>query len=382
MVLSIGWVAVDAGIRDGDEEGHVGAAELYLPDLYQGNVSAVVAMAWLGEGMGEYPQGFASVTAVWWWLQGGGVPGRPSVRAICLLGLLMAAWSTGRIARRYTSPDKADLAELAANGGVLLLPLGNGLSRHFMPEGLLMAAVSMALLAAVRAAERPSAGRLVVLGVAMGAGLLVKQTFVLVAALPLLWLVLGIRRAGWHRVIGALLIAGATAGPWIAGRIGSQSDYLAQSMTGQGDAGLWAHLSYYPWTTGWLGLGPVLALASLLSLSTLLKTGERRALGIGLLWLLGGMAVLTLVPKKYPRLMAPLLPAAALWWAAAVVRTQHPKIWMGAVGSLAAIWLTLASTTGLPVQIAPAGVDPGCPQQWLRPPLTSDRWPLAAVGRT
>ena len=88
LVLSVGWMAQDQGIRDGDEEGHVGAAELYLPDLADGNPGAVGAKAWWGEGMGEYPQGFAFLTAGWWWLQGGGLPGRPAVRSICLLGLL------------------------------------------------------------------------------------------------------------------------------------------------------------------------------------------------------------------------------------------------------------------------------------------------------
>jgi hypothetical protein len=116
----------------------------------------------------------------------------------------------------------------------------------------------------------------------------------------------------------------------------------------------------------------VLALASILSVAVLFRGGERRGLWLGMLWLVGGLALLTLLPKKYPRLMAPLLPAAALWWAAAVVRTARPRLWMGLTGTLAAGWLILASTIGLPLQVAPAGVDPGCPQAWLRPPQTSD----------
>jgi hypothetical protein len=372
LVLSIGWMAADQSVRDGDEEGHVGAAELYLPDLARRDLSALVAKTWLGDGMGEYPQASATITAGWWWLQDGGLPGRPAVRVICLLGLLLAAGSTGRLARRFCPPDQADLGELAATGGVLLLPLGNGLARHFMPEGLLTGVVALALLAAVRASERPSVGRVVVLGITIGAGLLVKQTFVLVVAVPLLAVLLALGRAGYRWVFGALLAAAATAGPWLLTRLGSQTEYLSQSFSGHGDAGWLAHLSYYPLTGAWLGLGPVLSLASILSLIVLIKRGERRALWLGLLWLIGGLLLLTLVPKKYPRLLAPVLPAAALWWAAAVVRTQHARLWMAGTGLLAAAWLVAASTIGLPVQVAPAGVDPGCPQEWLRAPQPSD----------
>ncbi len=380
VTLSIGWIALDKVPRDGDEEGHVGAAELYLTDLESRDLGAVLTKAWWGEGMGEYPQGFASLTAGWWWLQGGGLPGRPAVRAICLAGLLLAAWSTGRIARRLSPPDREDLAELAATGGVLLLPLSNGLARHFMPEGLLTGAVALALLAAVRAAERPSWGRAILLGVAIGGGLMVKQTFVLVALIPLLACLLALARSGWAWLIATIIGVAASAGPWIAGRLGAQTDYLTSSFSGHGDASWLGHLSYYPWSVSWLGLGPVLTLASLLSLGILIQRGERKARWLGLLWLVGGILLLTLVPKKYPRLMAPLLPAAALWWAAAVVRTQRPWAWMAGVGSLAAGWLVVASTTGLPVQLAPAGVDPGCPQVWLRPPQGSDMG-LSAVAQ-
>ncbi len=363
---------MDHVIRDGDEEGHVGAAELYLSDLSSGELGEVLKKSFLGEGMGEYPQGFATITAGWWWAQGGGRPGRPAVRAVCLLGLLMAAWSTGRIARRYAPSDRQDLAELAATGGVLLLPLCNGLARHFMPEGLLTGVVALAVLAAIRATERPSIGRAAVLGLAIGGGLLVKQTFILVAAAPLLACLLTLGRSGLGWVAVTTLTALATAGPWLAGRIATQSDYLSDSVAGQGDASLFDHLIYYPWTTGWLGLGPVLTVATVLSIVALVKRGERRARWMGIVWLVGGILVLMLIPKKYPRLMAPLLPAAAIWWAAAVVRTKRPAAWMTGVGVLAAAWLVVASTIQMPIQVAPSGVDPGCPQQWLRPPQESD----------
>ena len=67
--------------------------------------------------------------------------------------------------------------------GVLCLPLGNGLTRHFMPEGALMAAVSLAILSMFRWVERPNLSRAVQLGAVLGLGLMTKQTFILGAGL-------------------------------------------------------------------------------------------------------------------------------------------------------------------------------------------------------
>ena len=42
LVASWAWLRSDALLRDGDEEGHVGAAELFRADLLQGDVAGFV----------------------------------------------------------------------------------------------------------------------------------------------------------------------------------------------------------------------------------------------------------------------------------------------------------------------------------------------------
>lgn len=176
------WLHADRGPRDGDEEGHVGAADLLRAELEDGELVRFAGQTWRGD-MGDYPSLYPATVAAMWAGAGGGQPGRLPVRLGNAAALLVAAGAAGAVARRL-APDRSAAGLLAA-GATLLLPLSNGLARHFMPEGLLVAAAAVCALAALRAVERPSAGRLLALGLAAGAGFLVKQTFGLVA-LPLL----------------------------------------------------------------------------------------------------------------------------------------------------------------------------------------------------
>ena len=91
-------------VPDGDEQGHIGAAELFLSDLGSSNPLGFMHRLWW-EQMGEYPQAFTAGVGLWWWLMDGGQPGRTSVRGICLLSLVIAAIAVGRITRRYTTSD-------------------------------------------------------------------------------------------------------------------------------------------------------------------------------------------------------------------------------------------------------------------------------------
>jgi 4-amino-4-deoxy-L-arabinose transferase-like glycosyltransferase len=372
LVLSIGWTAADRIVRDGDEEGHVGAAELYLQDLSAGDFAGYATRAWTGRGMGEYPQAYAAAVGGWWWLMGGGNPGRTPVRAFSLLMLLGAAVMTGKIARRFAAPGREGVADLIAVGTVLLLPLCNGLARHFMPEGLLVFATAASVWAALRLAERPSPGRALVLGAAIGWGLLSKQTFVLVGAIPLLYLVANPLRRHPRSVLFIALGLAAVAGPWVATHLGAQVGYLTDSAVGHGNASVWAHIAYYPWSAAWLGLGPPLTLAAGAAAIHCWRRPDRRAFMLGLAWLIGGMVLLALLPKKYPRLIAPLLPAVAIWIAVAVTHLERPSRWLAGGSALSIGWLVWASVSALPLSWAPPGVDPGCPQQWLRPPIADD----------
>jgi hypothetical protein len=370
-VLSLGWVSADRLPRDGDEEGHVGAAELFMGDLSQGDWGAYLERLWMGL-MGEYPQAFTAGVGAWWWLFEGGQPGRVSVRGICLLSLAIAALCTGRIARRYVSEDDRETTELAAVMCVLALPLGNGLTRHFMPEGALIAAVAVSVWMAHRLVERPGFIRAVALGLCLGVGVLTKQTFLLLAAVPVLWVLRNMGRQGVLYGLCSLVCAVAVAGPWVIQNSASQLTYGFSSVLGNGDGGWWAHLQFYPLSMVLLGLGPPMTLLAMLALWRLRTVRDRRAFWMGAAWFLGGLLILLLVPKKYPRLMAPLLPGVAVWISIAASRVAHPRRWLTVGGMAAFGWLGVVSTIDLPLHPSRPAIDPGCPQVWVRPPNPDD----------
>ncbi len=365
MALSVVWLRFDRLLRDGDEEGHVGAAELFRADLADGNVLGFIERLWVGP-MGEYPQAFAATVGTWWWATGVGDPAESVVRAIALISLPVAALATGRIAARLHRGERAAGVDAWVTALVLTVPLCNGLVRHFMPEGALMAVTALAVLSALRWADYPSGSRSVQLGLVLGFGLLTKQTFVFAAVLPVAW---AVRQRVFNRPAMAALVAltaGIVAGPWLVANLGPQWSYAGASVAGHGSIAQWSHLSFYPRSTLWVGLGPVLTAVMVWAV----VRGQRNdAWLLGMIWLLGGLVILSLIPKKYPRLMAPMLPAAVLLISAAL-RT-HRWRWRGVVAAATA-WTVWASSDSLPIHTRSPSVDPGCPQQWLRPPSNSD----------
>ena len=57
----------DLIIRDGDEEGHVGAAEIFKDWLVRGEYGQFTTQLFWGN-LGEYPPLFAGYIGFWWWL--------------------------------------------------------------------------------------------------------------------------------------------------------------------------------------------------------------------------------------------------------------------------------------------------------------------------
>jgi len=372
--MSLAWLSKDRLVRDGDEEGHVGAAELFLADLNQGMPVAFFERLWVGQ-MGEYPQAFSALVGSWWWAVGVGLPGETVVRSICLISLLIAALATARVASRFVDPESEQSASLIALATVLSLPLANGLTRHFMPEGLLMAALALSVLAAQRWVERPSLGRAVWLGAVVGAGLMTKQTYALLALAPLAFLILGALKTHWMSAALAALIALCIAGPWWLSSAEAQLAYATASSAGHGAGGIVDHIVYYPVILAKIGLGPPLSLLVLWATWRLLSASTpktRRGLLIVGVWLLGGVLILTLIPKKYPRLLAPLTPSigivlAMLW---ATGQRERRIVTVGLL--LGAAWTVVASTGNTTQLTRNAAIDPGCPQQWLRGPSEND----------
>jgi hypothetical protein len=379
--LSIIWIFFDKGIRDGDEEGHVGTAEMFQQWLSEGQYQYALNEAWKGD-TGEYPPLGSAIVGAWWWAAERGQPGDPQVRAILLSSLLLAAWSTASLLRQEgQDTDPARSGELLTFLAVLSLPLANGLSRHFMPEGLLVGVVALAILAAVRAVEYPGPWRAIGLGLVLGAGMLVKQTFVFYICLPLTWILgpLILRRPL------LVLLSGGTAAvlclPWYTRFWTEQMDYGAASAESASQAGLSDQLLFYPGVLWWQGLGPVLFIATLAVLMLWARErvmGERkesiqsRRLVLALIWLLGGLLILVLIPKKYPRLIAPLTPAAALIIGSWTMRRAGARWIVPLCGILLFGWLALSSTQQHKAPEIVEIVDPGCIQHWIRPPMETD----------
>ena len=360
LLGSLVWLSQDHVLRDGDEEGHVGAAELFAQLLHEGRWADFIGGALWGD-YGEYPPLYAALVGAGWWASGVADPGSLGLRALGLLPLLLAAALIARSAA-CLSPEPAAAAR-AAGLAALLLPLGNGLARHFMPEGLVVLVVAALILALVEAQRRPGWASALGLGLVLGLGLLVKQTVGLYA-LPILGLA-AVALRGW--LVGSLGVAGLIAGPWYATHLADQAAYASASVEGAA-AGLGAQLAYYPLVMGLEVGGPPLCLLAAAALWARRREASTRGLRrTGLVVLLGGGLILALVPKKYPRLLAPLSPALALLIATAPGRRMEALL-LGGGG----LWLIGASLLPLPQPALLRAVDPRCPQDWLRPPIDDD----------
>ncbi|MFT5582777.1 MAG: hypothetical protein ACI9VR_000353 [Cognaticolwellia sp.] len=361
------WISQDKLVQDGDEMGHVGAAELYVEDLDQGQPLAFLARTVSAE-MGDYPPAYAASTGLWWWAMQTPDPSRPSVRAVGLIWLLaLGAGVVGICHQLGRSFPSAALAGVSA----LWLPLPMALGKHFMPEVMLAAACTAVLWAALRQREQPTAGRAVVLGLSLALAVLVKQSALLFVVLPTLGLV-RYRKSLLLCALGLLL-----ALPWYANNLGAQGGYLWDSATQAGDADLWSHLLFYPRALWAPALGPV---ALTLGIAGGLAAWKERGptLRMTLLWSLG-LVPLILLPNKYERLLLPLLPMVPVLFAALLERLPQTAF---ATPILAGFSGALSFGLGGALTQAPqanAALLQGCPQSWLRAPVLSDAGLMAVV---
>ena len=243
-----------------------------------------------------------------------------------------------------------------------------------------MGAVALSLLFAHRLVERPSMARALTLGSVLGLGCLTKQTFVFLVFIPLVWVLRRLGRQSTSMVAITLGTAILISGPWWMLNAFDQITYGAHSLANHSGGGLLDHLLYYPKVLVFLGLGPSLALAAALAARIVRDQPDRRGWLFGLVWLFGGLLVLTLIPKKYPRLLAPLTPAIAIWIAILWVRSTRSKttLTLLGVGAVANLWLA-SSNPKFSIKTTNS-VDAGCPQIWLRQPVPDDHG-LATVQR-
>ena len=379
MVLSLAWLTEDRIVRDGDEQYIVETASQFADRMAHGDVRG-----FFGAQDPIYPPLYSACVGVWWFLTGGGQPGRPAVRLFGILCLVLTAWASGRLARRAfgstatstTSPSEQDLAEAVTFALVLVLPLANGMSRHFMIEGALTAAVAVSILCAVRAGERPSFGRALVLGLALGAGCLLKQTYLLYALLPAVFAARH-QRWLWLLTLGA---AALIAAPWYLRGMGDQLAYASHSLAPGGDLRPMDPYVFYPVVLARTALGPILTIALIASTIWALRSPQRTRLALGAIWLAADLVVLLVVSKKYPRLVVPITPAVALCIGVALTHARTwRRVWAGALVTAAFLWLTWASWNTVEPPALVERVSRCDYQYWLRAPQPGDLG-LAAVA--
>lgn len=377
LVVSAVWLVQDRVVRDGDEQYVVEVAHSVADRLGEADLRVLAEPP-----ESTYPPLYTQALGLWWFAAGGGQPGRPAVRAFGLLLLLVAAAATARLARRSfggvtaASTSEQDWAEALTFAAVLCLPLATGLARHFMIEGGVVAAVAVSILLGARAGEAPSRSRALLLGLALGAGCLVKQTFPIYAAAPVLFAARR-QRGLWAITVVA---AAAVAAPWYLTGLTEQVAYTSHSLSVDGDLHPADPWIFYPIVLGRTALGPVLSLGLIGALVWAARSHHRGRLALGAVWFVGGLVVLMVLGKKYPRLVVPLTPAVALMVGVAVAHVRA-RLWpAAAVGvALALAWLGWASwTTMTPLPLVER-VSRCDYQFWLRAPRPDDLG-MAAVA--
>jgi hypothetical protein len=373
LLVGGAWLEADRLIFDGDEAGHVGAAELLAAMWREGRLAEALGTTFAGR-MGVYPPLYAGVAGAWWALWGLGDPSAVPVQGLNLLWPLLAALAVARLARPLGTRPM-----LAAMVAVLALPLLCGLGRHYMLEGALAAAVAWAVVALEAARARPTVGRMALLGLALGVAYLIKQTAPLYL-LPLLVLRLPRRPAA----LVALGCGALVAAPWTVLNLQQQLGYGEESAAGTPGIPLLRHVVFYPWSLFWVAAGPILLALGVAGAAAGLRgrqPEQRAALWVAVAWLVGSMVLLGLVPRKYPRLLAPALPALGLLVALAVAHWRRGwRAWALGAALLAAVaWTTAGSLWALPIPDSARVLDDRCPQVWLRPPSPMDLGLVAAV---
>jgi 4-amino-4-deoxy-L-arabinose transferase-like glycosyltransferase len=252
-----------------------------------------------------------------------------------LLLVVVALWGRQLLGRGFG---------LLAAALVALIPALAGLRVDYTLDIPLAATTTLALWRlGCWQAPAPRGGRwgqALVAALAVAASLLVKQSALLVVALPCLWAAgQGLRRRGRRlQVLAALVLVLALLLPWLRHNgittLGGTNRAVVESAAAEGDptglaldALLW-YPRLWPQQFGIALLGPALA-AGLLALWQARRGGLRalvramRSLPAGWPWLIGctlaGVIATTLSPNKDARYIAPVLPLLSLllargWW--------------------------------------------------------------------
>jgi hypothetical protein len=352
------WLHSDHLIRDGDEEGHIGAAELFHDILLENGFWTWLSQAWCGD-FGEYPPLFASLLGAWWSLFPF-APEHPVIRSFGSVLILGTAFFIARLVWRLKG--NWELAFTAT----LLLPLLNGVGRHFMPEILLSFMMAGFAMMLVEESESPSIHNKILLGVIGGLGLLTKQSFLLLAPILALGFLFS-KRLPLRSILPSVLLTIGIASPWYLQQFPKQNQYIQGSIQNNMSIDWLAHILFYPSVILLIGWGLI---GTIIFFLLLFKNRAQKIPTWAWVWAIAGLLIMILLPKKYPRLLLAWLPLLGIFLGLLGKRfSTKQTLLVSALLFLQFISLSFMPNISVPFQ---AKIDNGCPQYWLRPPSNSD----------
>jgi 4-amino-4-deoxy-L-arabinose transferase-like glycosyltransferase len=359
--LNLRWISQDSLLRDGDEESHVGAMELFRDYWLEDGLYTWFVETWFGN-YGEYPPLFAGVMGAWWGIVtqifGTTPPSSMLIRGALLICPMLTAIAVARMAHLYKWNWRV------AGMCTLSIPLLLGVSRHFMIEGMVTALSTLSICLALEWKHRPSILLILLTGLTLGLGLLTKQTIVVGAPLVIAGIVLSSK----HRLQGMwiFILAACVFSPWFIAHIPLQEQYLRRSAQSKFTVSIWNQITFYP-------LSIPYALGILTPLLILLKPNHLRT-APKMLWLWTATLILLMgIPKQYPRLLLMWLPVLPLWMAYAWTKRQLSIKWEPVLVTYCICAIGIHGFSTLQQKIQPlyatkvlSRMDDGCPQVWIR----------------
>jgi len=374
--LQVYWIEQDERLPDWETARDVGAIEDWAGQVAPESEGPASLLRRVSMGSsGEYPALYPAITGTlarhlgttdW----NGNDPGW-----LALGWAWLALIGTFGIGRALGDENTGLLATLL----LACSPLYAALAREpLMEAGMtaLFALAAAAGFAAIRSAgQRRRLGAWALLGFFAGLALLTKQTAAL-ALLPLGLVLVFINGSRWVGPLSALTLCLAVSGPWYLQAFLSGDEYLWLSAQANPDSvGPLRQLLVYPLAFGQQAW-PAACVVLFGSLGLVAwKQGLSERTGrwsIPLAVLLCGLLLLMLVPKKYPRLLLPLLPIAAtlgaLWLQRWPARLRVAALGAVLLGGLANL-VPLGPVTGAlgATDLGLRGLDERCYQDWIRP---------------
>jgi hypothetical protein len=270
---------------------------------------------------------------------------RSSAHIVNHLALVVLCLSVYGIGRQLAGPWCA----LAAAWVTMMLPMMFGLSRQLFVEFPLCAAVAAFVYLCLASDGFRRHGIAVLLGLVLGIGLMIKISFPVFAAGPVLAVLLAalFRKGRPASLLGLLasfaitvFFAALIAGPWYVWNASAWTEYLKANTSGYYGALFGGSIPEYLESQAGLSLFYVQAviLAALIIARVVFRgrtriaappdARERRGalLAVGL-WFAVPLAAGVLSLVKDPRLIAPAFPAMGLLLAYAYVRLTPRRLW-------------------------------------------------------